>query len=133
MTEIMAGNHNDLYELVPKLKRIFIDLKRLGIRVAGAYFNMDAGFDTKAARKMCFNRHVIPNIAENKRNRKKGKPGRPRWFDPSRYLQRFCIERTFAWTDKFKRLLVRFERKDVYFKGWHFIAFTLINLRHVVN
>jgi len=39
---------------------------------------------------------------------------------------------SLGWT-RFKRLLVRFERKDVYFKGWHSIAFALINLRHVVN
>lgn len=129
----MAGNHNDQYELVPKVKHIFADLKRLGLDVTGAHFNMDAGFDTKAVRKVCFNRHVIPNMAENPRNRKKGKPGPKRFFDTSRYGHRFCIERTFAWVDKFKRLLIRFERKDVYFKGWHFIAFALINLRHLID
>jgi len=76
---------------------------------------------------------AIPNIAENKRNRKKLKPGPKRFFDKSRYDHRFCIERTFAWVDKFKRLLIRFECKDIHFKGRHFIAFTLINLRHVVD
>lgn len=125
----MAGKHNDQYELTPKVQHIFADLKRLGLDVTGAYFNLDAGFDTKAVRKLCFNRHVIPNIAENKRNRKRAKPGRKRFFDPERYVHRFCIERSFGWVDKFKPLLIRFERRDAYFKGWHFIAFALINLR----
>lgn len=129
----MAGNHNDQYELVPNVKSIFADLNRLGLDVTDAVFNMDAGFDTKAVRKLCFNRQVVPNIAENKRNRKKGKPGPKRFFDKSCYAHRFCIERTFAWVDKFKRLLIRFERKDVCFKGWHFIAFALINLRYEIN
>lgn len=93
---------------------------------------MDMGFDLKAARKVCFNRHVKPNMPENRRNRVRGKPGPKRFFDAVRYANRFTIERTFAWVDKFKRLLIRFERKAVYFKGWHFLAFFLINLRHVL-
>ncbi len=44
-----------------------------------------------------------------------------------------CIERTFAWVDKFKRLLIRFERKDAYFKDWHFLVFFLINLHHILE
>ncbi len=128
----MAGNHNDQFELTRNLKDIFAHLHRLGIKVAGAVFNMDMGFDTKAARKVCFNRQVKPNIPENRRNRVRGKPGPKRFFDQARYANRFCIERTFAWVDKFKRLLIRFERKDAYFKGWHFLAFFLINLRHIL-
>ncbi len=94
---------------------------------------MDMGFDTKSARKVCFNRQVKPNIPENRRNRVRNKPGPKRFFDSVHYANRFCIERTFAWVDKFKRLLIRFERKAVYFKGWHFLAFFLINLRHVLT
>ena len=129
----MAGNHNDQFELTKNLKSIFADLRRLGIQVTGAVFNMDMGFDTKSARKVCFNRQVKPNMPENRRNRVHSKPGPKRFFDAVRYANRFCIERTFAWVDKFKRLLIRFERKDVYFKGWHFLAFFLINLRHVLT
>ena len=132
-TEIVAGHHNDQYELCPNLRAIFADFKELSLSVVGSYFNMDAGFDTKAVRKLCFNRGVIPNIAENKRNRKKAKPGPKRSFDPDRYAHRFCIERSFAWVDKFKRLLIRFERQDAYFKGWHFIAFALVNLRQRIQ
>jgi hypothetical protein len=126
----MAGNHNDQFELTQNLQTIFADLRRLGLRVAGAVFNMDKGFDTKAARKVCFNHRVKPNMPENPRNRVRTKPGPKRFFDAERAAHRFCIERTFAWVDKFKRLLIRFERKDVYFKGWHLLAFFLINMRH---
>ncbi len=35
------------------------------------------------------------------------------------------IERTFAWIDKFRTLVTRYERKDVYWLGFHLIAFTL--------
>ena len=129
-TGIIAGNHNDAFELKGHLQDAFRAIKKLGITIKGAYFNADSAFDTKDARKVCFNHGVIPNIAENKRNRKNPKRGRKRMFNPEVYKHRFESERTFAWVDKFKRLLVRFERKDAYFFRFHCIAFAMINLRN---
>jgi transposase len=129
-TEIMAGNHNDAYELKAHLQQAFTAIKRLGVSIAGAYFNADSGFDTREARKVCFNHHLIPNIAENKRNRKSVKRGRKRLFNSTVYKDRFVSERTFAWIDKFRAILVRFDLKKIYFMGSHFLAFTLINLRN---
>lgn len=131
-TGILAGNHNDAYNLKPHLQTAFKQMKRLGLPIAGAYFNADSAFDTREARKTCFNHGVIPNIPENQRNRKQPKRGRKRLFDGEIYRRRFTAERTFAWVDKFKRLLIRFERYDACFLGAHYIAFTMINLRHVV-
>jgi len=88
---------------------------------------------SKAARKVCFNDRVVPNIPENLRNRKHRKRGRKRLFNPEVYKHRFSAERTFAWIDKFKALLVRFERKDAYFFGLHCLAFALINLCDLVS
>jgi hypothetical protein len=45
------------------------------------------------------------------------------------YTVRTTIERVFAWEGKFKRLLLRFERKQQRHRGFKLIAFTLINLR----
>ncbi len=104
----------------------------MGLDYTGAFFNADSSFDTREGRKMLWNRGVRPNIPENKRNRKKVKRGRKRHFNREVYKHRFTIERDFAWIDKFKELLIRFTRKDVYFLGFHFIAFTLINLREVL-
>ena len=78
----------------------------------------------------CF---VVPNIDENKRNRKTSKRGRKRFFNTEVYKRRFTCERTFAWIDKFKALLIKFDRKDAYFMGAHFIAFAMVNLRHVIQ
>ncbi len=132
-TGLIAGNHHDAYNLKPHLQTAFKSLKRLGLEISGAYFNADKAFDTKAARKTCFNHDLIPNIDENKRNRKGVKRGRKRLFNPEIYKHRFTSERTFAWIDKFRALLLRFDRRDAYFLGAHFIAFALINLRHVLN
>ena len=128
----IAGNHNDAFELKGHLQSAFKSMKRLGLDFLGAFFNADSAFDTRAARKVCFNHGLIPNIAENKRNRKYTKRGRKRLFNPDVYKHRFASERSFAWIDKFRALLIRFDRKDVYFMGGHHIAFAMINLRHVL-
>jgi hypothetical protein len=124
-TGIIAGNHNDAYELKSHLQMAFKEMKRLGLDFQGAYLNADGIFDTKEARKTCFNYGVIPNIPENQRGRKP-------LFDDSIYHKRYATERTFAWIDSYKRLLIRFERKDDLFLGAHHLAFALINLRHVL-
>lgn len=129
-TGLIAGNHNDAFKLKQHLQTAFKDMKRLGLSIAGSLLNADAIFDTRDARKVCFNHKVVPNIAENKRNRKTPKRGRKRLFNPERYKQRFVCERSFAWIDKFRALLIRFERKAIYFLNAHFLAFALINLRH---
>jgi transposase len=131
-TGIVAGNHNDSFNLKPHLQAAFKSIKRLGLLIAGAYFNADMAFDTREARKTCFNHGLIPNIPENRRNRKSPKRGRKRLFNADIYKRRFTSERSFAWIDKFRALLIRFDRKDAHFLGSHHIAFALINLRHVL-
>lgn len=132
-TGLIAGNHNDAYHLKSHLQTAFKSMKRLGLAIQDAFFNADKAFDTKDARKTCFNHGLIPNMDENKRNRKATKRGRKRLFNAEVYKRRFASERTFAWIDKFKALLVRFDRRNAYFLGAHFIAFAMINLRHVVQ
>ena len=132
-TEIVTGSHNDAFNLKVNLRESFQSIKKLGLTIKGAYFNADSIFDTKDARKVCFSYGLRPNIAENKRNRKQTKKGRKRLFNAQVYKRRFGSERTFAWVDKFKRLLVRFERKNAYFFGLHCIAFAMINLRHLLS
>jgi len=132
-TDLVAGNHNDAWQLKAHLQAAIAQMKQLGLKLAGAYFNADPGFDTKEARKTCFNHGIIPNIKENKRNRKRTKRGPKPLFDEAVYKDRFASERTFAWIDKFRALLFRFDRKDACFLGGHHIAFAMINLRHVLS
>jgi transposase len=131
LCQLLAGNHNDSYNLKPALANSFKTLKRWGLAIQGAYFNADKAFDTKEARKTCFNHGLIPNIPENPRNRQRAKPGPKRWFNQDIYKHRYVSERSFGWMDKFRHLLIRFDRKKVYFLGANFIAFAMINLRHV--
>ena len=126
---IAPVNEVDMVLLPQGLK----DLKRVaraaGLTLPGAVLNLEAGFDSKTNRQCLFNAGLRPNIKENPRNRQKPKRGRKRFFDDALYKLRFIVERTFAWEDKFKRLLLRFETKQIHHLGFKLIAFTLINLR----
>ena len=59
------------------------------------------------------------------------KRGRKRLFNAEIYKHRYTCERSFAWIDKFRALLIRFDRKDAYFLASHHFVFAMINLRHV--
>src|SRR6186997_3633976 len=91
------------------LKRV---ARLTGLEIGGAYLNLDGGFDSRRNRKAIFNAGLVPNVKENPRNRKAPKRGRRRLFNAAVHSLRLCVERTFAWEDKFKRLLLRFEFKQ---------------------
>lgn len=131
-TGLIAGNHNDNYNLKENLQSAFKFMKRLGLDIRGAYFNGDKAFDTKDARKTCFNHGLYPNIPENKRNRKKPKRGRKRLHNKEVYKNRYVIERSFAWVDKFRSVLVRYDVREEHFLGANHLAFAMINLRSVL-
>lgn len=110
------------------------ELKRMArladLKIDGAYLNLDGGFDSKHNRKAIFNAGLIPNIKENPRNRQASKRGRKRLFNAAIHSLRLRVERTFAWEDKFKRLLLRFEFIQQRHYGMKLMGYTLINLRH---
>ena len=103
--------------------------KDVGVDLKGAYLNLDGGFDSARNRKCIFNAGMIPNIKENPRNREHTKRGRKRFFNEAIHALRMRVERTFAWEDKFKRLLLRFERIQQRHYGMKLLGYTMINLR----
>jgi transposase len=103
--------------------------KEIGVDLRGAYLNLDGGFDSARHRKLIFNAGMIPTIPANPRHRKTTKRGRKRWCNAAIHALRAQVERTFAWEDKFKRLLRRFERIQQRHYGMQLMAYTLIHLR----
>jgi transposase len=63
------------------------------------------------------------------RNRKTPKHGRKRLFNAAIHALRMRVERTFAWEDKFKRMLLRVEYHQRRHYDMKLMAYTLINLR----
>jgi transposase len=122
-------NEADTVLLPAGLKALKRVARLTGLELTGADLNLDGGFDSKSNRKAIFNAGLMPNIKENPRNRKTPKRGRKRLFNKAIHALRERVERTFAWEDKFKRLLLRFEHFQRRHYGMKLMAYTLINLR----
>jgi len=122
-------NEVDLVLVPPGLKDLNRGARGASRTLPGAVLNLAAGFDSQTKRKCLFNAGLRPNSKENARNRQKPNRGRKRFVADALDKRRFSVERTFAWEDKFKRLLLRFETKQSHHLGCKLIAFTLINLR----
>ena len=127
--DILSGNHNDLFEIVPQLSKIAKSVKDCGITVENSILNADKGFDSIAFRRFCRSKKILPNVKENTRNRKKVKRGRKREFYEHSYKRRFVNERCFAWIDSFRTLLIRFDTSTESWKNWHYLAFFLIIIK----
>src|SRR2546422_5735735 len=103
-------HETDMVLLPEGLKALKNVAKEVGLDLKGASLNLDGGFDSRHNRKCIFNAGMMPNIKENPRNRKTTKRGRKRLFNEAIHALRARVEPTFAWEDKLKRLLLRFER-----------------------
>jgi transposase len=125
------GNRNESPLLRDALPRLSHMARAIGMDLQGSTVSLDGVYDCRANRKAIFNRDVIPNIPENPRGRQAPKRGRKLRFDPAIFEERFrTIERVFAWEDKFRRLLLRFERLSPVHYAFKTLAYTMINLRH---
>jgi len=61
----------------------------------------DKAYDSRACRQACRRRGILPRIARRGIERR-DRLGRHRWV----------VERTLAWLNRFRRLTVRYERRD---------------------
>jgi transposase len=118
------GNRNESPLLRNALPKLTDMARAIGADLPGSTVSLDGVYDCRDIRRAIFNRGMSPNIPENPR-------GRKRHFDLAIFEERFTIiERVFAWEDKFRRLLLRFERiSDVHY-ALKTLAYSMINLRH---
>ena len=121
------GNHNDAYQLVENFDTMIQAITESNIRTDGLFLNADAGFDTKEFRNCCYKHDVVDNIDFNKRNGRNDSS----FFDDELYKRRFVIERTNAWLDAFKAILVRFETNEIHWKSLNLLAFCVILIRRL--
>jgi len=121
----VSGNHNDAYELENNVGKMFDGIRSSGIRTDWLFMNADAGFDTETFRRFCYNEDIVDNIDKNKRNGDNS----DHLFDRLLYRCRFVVERTNAWMDAFKAILIRFETNKIHWKALNLLAFCVILLR----
>lgn len=124
----VAGNHNDAFELKEQTSLMLKHLTDSRLMTEGLFLNADAGFDTKEFRSICFNEDIFANIPQNRRANKKD-IDEDIFLIEELYEERFVVERTNAWIDAFKNLLVRFDTTTTSWMAWHLMAFIIILLR----
>lgn len=131
MSEPQSGNHTDLYEIKDRIDEITAQLSASGIAVDGLFSNLDAGFDGENLRTALSSHGIISNVCPNRRN---GTDSSETYmFDEEMYKERWIVERTNAWMDGFKAVLVRFDTTISSWKGWNFLAFLVIFLKKIHN
>ena len=131
MSEPQSGNHSDLFEINDRIDEIADRLAASGIVVDGLFSNLDAGFDGDNLRAALDSHGIISNVCPNRRN---GADSSEMYlFDEEMYKERWVVERTNAWMDAFKAVLVRFDTTISSWKGWNFLAFLVIFLKKIHN
>jgi transposase len=128
ISEPQAGNHNDMHEIRTLFDQMCTLLESTGISLKGVFMNADAGFDVEELRTICAEKQIEANIDNNPRS-SDGLRESYQYFDNELYRGRFVIERTNAWLDGFKGLLMRFEKKINSWMAQHWMAFSVILLR----
>lgn len=124
----MSGEHHDVFEIAKNVSKMMATVQQAGLATEGLFLNGDAGFDTGKMREICDHHGIITNIIRNKKNHMNANE-KSYLFDNELYRERFAVERTNAWIDGFKALLVRYETNAQHWLGLHHLAFSFILLR----
>jgi transposase len=131
MSKPQAGNQNDLFQIEASVSEMLKDCQAAHINTSHLFMNADAGFDSHLFRKFCYQNDLIANIDFNKRNAKN--TDRNYLFDSLLYKHRFVVERTNAWIDAYKALIIRFETRIDTWSSLHYLAFCLILIKSKTN
>ena len=128
--ETAPGNKHEGPLLSAALKKLLETAKEVGLNIKNSIISLDSAYDSRENRKVIFNHDMKPNIKENPRNRKDPK-GRKKDYIEEVCQERFeTIERVFAWEDKFRKLVTRYEVKSIHHYAFKLMGYTCINLRH---
>nr|WP_217569467.1 IS5 family transposase [Streptomyces sp. GbtcB7] len=118
---LTGGNRNDVTQLLPLLDKIPAIAGRVGRpRRRPDALLADRGYDHDKYRRLLWARGIRPVIA------KRGEP-----HGTGLGIFRYVVERTIAWLHGFRRLRVRWERRDDIHEAFLGLAVCLITHRHV--
>jgi hypothetical protein len=106
---------------------------RFGWALEDVPLTLDPGFDSIENARLITEAGMVPVIKPNFRNTKdKGiiaKRTRAFKKHETTYKLRHVVERSFAWEDKYRKLVIRYERLEATFNGFRYLAAALINFR----
>lgn len=128
---VRSVNQHDNALFPESLEKLLDNAHWLGLNLIGTYFTLDAGFDSEANRVMIRWHGLIPVIKPNRRGTKDEKKLIQRYddFKEKIYKERYKIERTFAWQDTYRKLVIRYEKLECTHLGFKYLAYAVMNLR----
>ncbi|WP_167852178.1 transposase [Hymenobacter elongatus] len=100
------------------------------ITLEGLFLNAYSGFAAYSLRDDCFRRGIEANIAYKPRSGQSEEAAN-QYCDEKLYRHCTAIERTNAWVDRLKTLLVRYETNVDNWLAFHFPAFSVLLLRKI--
>lgn len=92
----------------------------------------DKGYDGAAFRRQLRQRGIRPSIPRREWPGRRRKPGRPPKVHPAS-ATRWIVERTHAWMDNWRRLVVRWERHVHAYRAFLVIACFMTCLRGILG
>jgi transposase len=120
---VTGGNRHDLTQLIPLLDAVPAVRGKVGRpRRRPERVTADRGYDSDTHRRELQSRRIKPELARRQTEHGSGL-GRVRWV----------VERTFAWLHKFKRLLVRYDRRHEIHQAFLALGCCLVCFRRLQN
>lgn len=103
----------------------------ISLDLTGSYLTLDSGFDSEYNKWLIQSHGLAPVIKPNRRGTKDEKKINRMYenFNEKIYKERFTIERTFAWQDTYRKLVIRYERLESTHNGFKYLAYAVMNLR----
>lgn len=124
-------NEHDSVLFPDSIDRLTDFASLISLDLKGSYLTLDSGFDSDYNKWLIRSHDMIPMIKPNRRGTKDETKLEIMYanFNERIYQQRFTIERTFAWQDTYRKLVIRYEKLEATHLGFKYLAYSLMNLR----
>ena len=86
---------------------------------------LDRGYRQRAAIDICHTFDIVPIIEA--RHHEAARLA----HNPTQHANRWVVERTFSWLNRYRRLLIRWEKKSQNYLAFLHLACAIITLRHL--
>lgn len=117
---------HDVKLLEPTLDNVVVR-RPGGDDVPDQHLCADKAYVGQAAQEAMTERNYVPHV------RQRGEEKKAKKKDPAYRTRRWVVERTQSWLNRFRKLLVRFEKKEASHEALLEIACALVVFRQVIT